>query len=62
MHLLSVISLAASPLDVPSYMSTLLNKYKGKEKKGNEIYNIWIGSWPKGTTLLMLVGFFCVFI
>jgi hypothetical protein len=43
-------------------MSTLPNKCKGKEERGSEVYNIWIGSWPKGTTPMMLVGIFCVFI
>jgi hypothetical protein len=38
------------------------NKCKGKEERGNEVYIIWIGSLPKGTTLVMLVGIFCVFI
>jgi len=43
-------------------MSAPPNKCKGKEERGSEVYNIWIGSWPKGTTLVMLVGMFCVFI
>ncbi len=36
------------------------NKCKGKEERGNEVYNIWISSWPKGTTPMMLVGISCV--
>jgi hypothetical protein len=36
-------------------MSPPLDKCKGKEEKGSEVYNIWTGSWPKGTTPVMLV-------
>jgi hypothetical protein len=39
-----------------------LNKCKGKEERGSDVYNIWIGSWPKGTTPMMLIGGFYVFI
>jgi hypothetical protein len=37
-------------------MSPPPGKCKGKEERGNEVYNIWIGSWPKGTTPVMLAG------
>ncbi len=42
-------------------MSPPPNKCKGKEEKGSDVYNIWINSWSKGTTPMMLVGvFLCV--
>ncbi len=41
-------------------MSPPLNKCKGKEERGSEVYNIWIGSWPKGTTPVMLDVVFSV--
>jgi hypothetical protein len=38
------------------------NKCKGKEEKGSEVYNIWIGSWPKRITSDVGWNFLCVFI
>jgi hypothetical protein len=46
-----MISLAASPPDVSLlYLPVCgdvntLDKCKGKEERGSEVYNIWIGSW-----------------
>jgi hypothetical protein len=35
-------------------------KCKGKEERGSEVYNIKIGSWPKGTTPVMVrVSYVC---
>jgi hypothetical protein len=36
-------------------ISPPLDKYKGKEERGSEVYNIWTGSRPKGTTPMMLL-------
>jgi hypothetical protein len=41
-------------------MSPPSDKCKGKEEKNSEVYSIWTCSWPKGTTLVMLVGVSCV--
>ncbi len=41
-------------------MCTPPNKCKSKEGNNNEVYTIWIGSWPKGTTPMMLARIFYV--